>query len=395
MNTTRRDPLDRGLLRRSAAELRDFVRACLAMVRIPRKRAQAMIGIDMRRWNRLHFLHAAVTSGLLDALSGGPRTRDELVDELGVKNVDLLGSLIDLGLATHDLRESKRGVSLRGVRARALWRSDFEGWRGNFVTEATYNSEVYAGVKDRLKGSLPGDYFPRFAEPLAQGSRAVEWFQAPYILRHAAHDGAPTSVYDAGVGSGLYLRYLAERFPLMRGKGVDMDPEIIKQAARRLEAWGIADRFEVAVEDFAAEGDGERYDLVLLCHNLYFFDDASRQRMLRALATRLQPEGRLIVACYLDGGGTVARDLDMLLRSTAGCFALPTVARTAEMLRSAGLEIRRFDRIAPFMPFFGFVCSPSPIPSQPAAADPTPTPPRPQPHGFRTEATLCSAEGMN
>lgn len=76
----------------------------------------------MRDWLaflRIHFLYAALESGLLQALQTGV-TREELIDKLDVQRPELLDALLDMGLALKELSLRNTVFSLRGKRSKVL-----------------------------------------------------------------------------------------------------------------------------------------------------------------------------------------------------------------------------------------------------------------------------------
>jgi SAM-dependent methyltransferase len=107
------------------------------------------------------------------------------------------------------------------------------------------------------------------------------------IDRHAAPAG---SVLDVGCGTGFLLERLAERG--YRGVGVDLSPESVAHARRRLEDVGAADMS--AVVGSAYEPPEGPFDLICLTDVLEHLEEP--RACLAALAARLAPGGLVVVS---------------------------------------------------------------------------------------------------
>src|SRR3954452_6964679 len=93
--------------------------AWLTLVRTPHLWARIQILQSMKTLLKLHFLYAAIESGLLDALRS-PTTKAELVKKLGVQRPDLLEALLKVGVSLGELSAKRGTYSIRGRYARAL-----------------------------------------------------------------------------------------------------------------------------------------------------------------------------------------------------------------------------------------------------------------------------------
>lgn len=103
--------------------------------------------------------------------------------------------------------------------------------------------------------------------------------------------GISPRVLDVGCGTGFLLERLAARG--FAGIGVDLSPESVAHARRRLEEIGAADRL-TAVVGSAYEPPEGTFDLVCLTDVLEHLEDP--RACLRALRERLAPGGLVVVA---------------------------------------------------------------------------------------------------
>lgn len=114
------------------------------------------------------------------------------------------------------------------------------------------------------------------------------------IERHApraAAGGGPPRLLDVGCGTGFLLERLAGRG--WTGVGVDLSPESVAHATRRLEEIGAADRL-TAVVGSAYEPPAGPFDLITLTDVLEHLEDP--RACLAALRAQLAPGGLLVIS---------------------------------------------------------------------------------------------------
>ena len=108
------------------------------------------------------------------------------------------------------------------------------------------------------------------------------------IDRHARPGGR---VLDVGCGTGFLLERLAERG--YSGIGVNLSPESVAHAQRRLAEIGAADRLSAVVGSAYEPPEGP-FDLICLTDVLEHLEDP--RACMRALAARLAPGGLVVVS---------------------------------------------------------------------------------------------------
>jgi SAM-dependent methyltransferase len=109
------------------------------------------------------------------------------------------------------------------------------------------------------------------------------------LLESLGMDLRDRAVLDVGCGYGGVILELDRKYPLSRGLGLDVDPEMIAEA-RRQGAGRI--RFEAA--DFFRQGDAEKYDLILMRDVLEHIVDV--EGALRKARGLLAPAGRIYLS---------------------------------------------------------------------------------------------------
>ncbi len=126
---------------------------------------------------------------------------------------------------------------------------------------------------------------------------AVPRLQAKHVARFDREFWEPTActpdkaVLEVGCGTGLFLAYLREK-GVTDFLGIDRDPAVADHLPP-----GIAGNFRaIDVEAFLAGGaDGRRFDRVALFDVLEHFTPEDGVRLLRSLASVLNPDARLLI----------------------------------------------------------------------------------------------------
>ncbi|HEV8229594.1 MAG TPA: class I SAM-dependent methyltransferase [Candidatus Limnocylindria bacterium] len=308
--------------------------------------ARAFLWRDFTTFVRVCFLAVASESGVLRALRE-PRTVRQLTETLGIARVDLLDALLALGVAVGELSRDAELFRLRGRRAHLL--AGGEGDAFGALTEEWlhYDAAVFCELTRMLHGAPARDYLRATATIIARSSRILEPFVGAY-LEDLVRRRAPRRVLDVGCGSAVYLRY-ASAAPGAGGVGIDVDPDVVALARSNLADWGIADRFEIVEGDVRRRAGDLRgpFDLVQLLNNIYYFEPAERIALFALLRSLLADGGALIVVSATEGSTVAIRAFDLVLRSTAGCWALPARDELASQLRESGFSRVRRTELAP------------------------------------------------
>jgi 4-hydroxy-2,2'-bipyrrole-5-carbaldehyde O-methyltransferase len=318
---------------------------------------RSLVMTDLYRVMRAQFLHAALESGLLHALRE-PKTRDELIEQLRVENEGLLDGLLEHGVVWRELRHADGRYSLRGRRSRALVGNNGDAYAALVQETIAYHGSVYTELAERLRGAPVGDYLEQTGELVARSSRVGEPVSAAF-LHHLVRRVRPRTVLDVGCGSAVHLRYAVRR-RRVTGVGVEVSPEAAEHARRNVKEWGLGDRVRIVCGDVRDPLDelASRFDLVLLFHNLYYFEPQDRPALFERIHELTSERGALTIVCLFHGGGRLATDLDVVLRSTRGHTPLPDLDETVNALEASGFTVDRPKRFIPVEPLYGLVARP-------------------------------------
>jgi SAM-dependent methyltransferase len=319
---------------------------------------RATLGLlaDSRALSRIRFLGAAERIGLIAALRK-PATVDELAQRLGIADVDLLNELLDVGVALGELRCRKGRYRLKGSRIRALAAHDGEGLRGFTAELADYRGDVYRDLPAHLHTGERGAYLDAYDEVVARGSRLVEPFIARFV-RWVVAERPPRTMLEIGCGTGIYIRHAVEACPQLSAIAIDVSERVAALASANLAAWGLADRCTALHADIRDANLAELagpFDLITLHNNIYYFPPAERHTLLMDLRRRLAPTGWLVLTSMFAGKSLNAAELDLVLRSTAGCWPLPQRAELIEALTDATYRAVTLHRLLATEPLFGVV----------------------------------------
>ena len=318
-----------------------------------------MLGLvnDWKSMSRLHFLHAAVESGLLAALDGR-KSRGELISLLGAENPEYLDGLLDVGQAVGELGRRGDEYFIKGRRSRNI-RDDKEEALATFVQgNATYYNSVFRHAPARMKGADQGDYLSWIGPMVAKYSKISE----PLIrglLMTAVGRKKRLRILEIGCGSAAYLQTAYRLNPAAEGIGMDVDGSVAEEARANLKRWGLEDRFTIIhgdITDPDSRPEG-RFDLITLYNLIYYFEDDRRRELLKLLRGQLAEDGRLVVAANFQGYGRDlgAANLNLAVCSMKGCTPLPDLDEFKKLLVDCGYTIIQAKPLAPKTAFVGLI----------------------------------------
>ena len=267
------------------------------------------VGAGLKSFYKLSYLAAAGESGLLKRLSGGPATLDSLAEFFAAagQGKEALEAWLQMGVRMRLLSLGPGGYALRGL-AKALARPEND--------PALALTEEIAGLHHKLiTGTLPkvrkGELWSladQDGELIARSSRVLETFQAGIVERAIPAEGA-LRLLEIGCGSGIYLRYAANRNPALTALGLELQSTVADMARTNLRSWGLADRVKIEDGDIRAKSPGELFDIATLYNNIYYFPVEERVALLAHIGSFLRPGGFLLLTTICQGrqpglGGT-------------------------------------------------------------------------------------------
>jgi len=167
---------------------------------------------------RYHFLYAAVESCLLDALKI-PCSRDDLINTLGVKNLDILDAFLKVGISIKELNCKNDLYGIRGKRSQAMVGAHGDTLSAVIQANVTYYNNSYRYAAARMKGADLGDDLKRAGDIIARFSKLPDPLIKTF-LQDIVPQGHGLQVLDIGCGSGLLLKRMIHINPDLSGLGI-------------------------------------------------------------------------------------------------------------------------------------------------------------------------------
>lgn len=326
-----------------------------SLFRQPHLRGRMQLNATVKPFVRLQFFYAATQCGLLQMLRT-PSSKQELARQLGITRVDLLDSLLELGMALGELSCSNGVYRLRSDRSLALVDKDGDPLVAMLEEFITYYGPIYQQLGERLRGAPSGDYLASTASVVARSSRLLEPVVASFI--HSFVKGNhPMRLLEIGCGSGVYMRYTAQCNPQLTGIAIDMQPPVVEQARVNLSTWGIADRFDVLVVNILQPPPelAGPFDVITLYNNIYYFASEQHVALFQSLCSRLREGGMLAMVSIFKSATVLASNFDLVLRSTHGCVPVPAVDEVIGELQQSGFDKVQKTQLYPGESFYGLL----------------------------------------
>jgi len=295
---------------------------------------------------QLAVASALLRSGVFAQLQQG-RTLQEIAAATGIVEMDILRHLLDLGVRRRLLRNRSGVYAVKSPLARALAK-DPDGPIASMLHEVTtFHSEVFAALPQRMHGKPPRPFLDEYGALIAQSSRiSAHWICA--FSKDILTGDSPRRILELGCGSGEYLRYYASLHAEHHGVGMDFDSQIVADANALMSVHGLGERFPVQQGDMRLGPDWPEgnFDLITTHQSSYYFDAEQRAAIWRHAREHLEPGGRLAMVTPTSGG-PMSDYFSLILLSTAGCYALPSVEELTCEVLGAGFQVRRQERLIP------------------------------------------------
>lgn len=204
--------------------------------------------------------------------------------------------------------------------------------QARFEKTGEYENKSYAEALDQVYYNdgymhteyLPGLFLSHYLWP--HHYRQIQFFESAFLSEIAAAE--VEDFVEVGVGTGLYSRLALQALPRIRGLGVDISPSSKQFAEKHMEAFGLADRYEVRLQDLFERTDSAWAASIICVEVLEHLEDPIL--FLKALKRALRPGGRAFVTAAINAAHT---DHIYLYR---------TPAEVERQLLDAGFEVEQY-----------------------------------------------------
>ena len=319
-------------------------------------RLSALLGAaaQLKSFYKLTYLAAAGEAGLLNRLASGPATLDALAGFYGAnrRGREALEAWLQMGVRLQLLSLGPRGYALRAL-ARKLAQPQNDPVLAMVEEVVGLHHKLITATISKLRAGELWNLTDQDGELIARSSRVLEAFQAEVIRSTFPARGA-LRLLEIGCGSGIYLRYAAERNLSLTAVGLELQPAVAEMARINLRDWGLENRVKIETGDIREKAPDEPFDIATLYNNIYYFPVEERAALLERIAGFLKPGGFLLLTTCCQGGSVATEALNLWGAATSGAGRLPAEDELVTQLRQAGYGAVKTNNLLPGDRFVAF-----------------------------------------
>ena len=312
----------------------------------------------LKPFYQLNYLAAAKECGLLRTLKDSLKNFEQLAEIYckDDKAREALEAWLGLGVQLGYLRSDTKGYALKGLtRKLALPKNDAA--LALLQEAAGLHAKLILQTVPKLRNGELFDLADQDGEIVARSSRVMEAFQTGAIDRFFPASGA-ASLLEIGCGSGIYIKHAAERNSSLTALGLELQPNVADVARRNTAEWGLEKRVRIEVADIRQKIPDERFSIVTLYDNIYYFPVESRVSVLQHIRQFINPGGFLLLVTCCQGGSLAVQVLNLWGAATATGGRLPGKNELISQLHQAGFPDVKTVRLIPGEQFFAFKAVP-------------------------------------
>ncbi|HUO78314.1 MAG TPA: class I SAM-dependent methyltransferase [Thermodesulfovibrionales bacterium] len=286
---------------------------------------------------KIHFLHAAKSSGLLSALES-PTDLAGLATKLKTERIDLLEVLCELGVKCGYMYRADDRFALSCDLMKLLKANGLDAILAYTEEISTLQGTALNDLPSNLHSFSPVTYLEGKGILIARSSILFE-HDLKKLIRAAMPQTGAVRILEIGCGSGIYLFHASEINSEVSGIAIDKEDDAIKLASQNLSRWKLSGKFQLIKQDILAfESEGKTFDVITLYNNIYYFKEEEQIKLFNKLRGLLIPGGKLVIAAAMQGGHIRSVVLDLLVRSSIPRGSLPTKDNLIKQLSSCGFN---------------------------------------------------------
>jgi 4-hydroxy-2,2'-bipyrrole-5-carbaldehyde O-methyltransferase len=302
---------------------------------------------------RASFISAALSRGVYDHFIEGKASFEHLCEKMAVSNREGLKAWLELGVSLGELKRTANEYQIKGKISRALLHPANDAFRALLEEVVSYH---YVYVMDTPTMLRKHDWFPFDAMPgelIARSSRVSEPFIFEAVDAVIPQQG-DFQLLEVGCGSGIYIQRACTRNPELRAVGLEFQERVADVARQNIQAWGLQNRATIEHADVRGYSTSQKFDLVTLHQNIYYFPVQERENLLRYLKEYLKPGGQVLLTSACQGGGPGIQALNIQVSTTEGLSPLPYPDQLSQQIKAAGFINLKAWRLVPFESVWGF-----------------------------------------
>lgn len=315
------------------------------------------IGRNIKHYYRITYVVSAKRNGILDYLAKKPSSFEQITKEFSSEpestlSIDALKSWLDLGIHLGEIKYAKEEYSLSGY-SKKLSIPDNDPIMAMLEEIVFLHSKLIIDTPDKIRQGASWSLEDQDGEMIARSSRVIEPFQTEAIDLFFPEKGS-VRLLEIGCGSGYYVKYAAQNNPDLTAVCLELQQDVAKMARNNFKVWGIGSRAVVEEKDIRDKEPDEKFDIITLYNNIYYFPVSERNKLFRHIINFLKPGGLLLITTCCKGGSLVTDVLDLWGASTKDCGRLPYPDEIKKMLKDEGFADVEARSLIPGDKFYAF-----------------------------------------
>jgi SAM-dependent methyltransferase len=313
----------------------------------------------LKSFYQINYLVAAKESGILERLHDARQSFEQLAATYctDAKAREALEAWLGLGVRLGYLQLDASGYVLKGL-AKKLAQPKNDAALALLQEAAGLHAKLITETVPKLRQGELWNLDDQDGEIVARSSRILEAFQTEAIDRFFPASGV-ARLLEIGCGSGFYIKYAADKNPSLTALGLELQPNVAEVAQSNIAGWGLQQRVTIEAGDIRQQAAGERFNVVTLYNNIYYFPVESRVALLQHIRQFSAPGGFLLLMTCCQGGSLGIEVLNLWGAATATGGRLPSKDELVGQLQEAGFQDVQAVRMFPGESFFAFKATPA------------------------------------
>ncbi len=295
------------------------------------------------------FATSASACGLLNYLTEGAKDISQIHALLGLaeNQKTALEDWLTCGVKFRELAVKDGQYAIKGRLSKKLAKPKNKIANAMFEEVVRYHYDAVLNAPQRLRAEQKYKLSDQDGDLIARSSQILEPFVEEAIDWCLKNTGQTKHVLEVGCGSGKYIVYLKERIPEVRIHAIDFQEEVINGARETIMNRGISEAVELTHIDVFQLSDNERYDLITLHNNIYYFSEQDRLKLLEKLHHMLNPGGTLLLTTSCRGGSPAVTALNLWFSLSEIDGGLPQIEELLETVEKSGFNTLEFKKLMP------------------------------------------------